>query len=688
MPKKKTAPEEIAPDERKLTKRQISRIAALAGIDAGQVEGRTVAEISERMRWLVTPELFLFRKICGRVVKKDPVTGVAHPVPFATVIVEDTDCNLLAYYPKGWQWGWFFPLFCQREVLATTQTDACGNFCVWVPRFDIDWILRWRKARICFPDIFVRPSIRDLLPLEELRPFPPRPGPGPDPGPLTQFDAIPRSLLEVAGGEAGGQLGRRLAEVQEARMFGAPDAAVEELMDARAFEMELPPPLPEEFRRALAGRADVATEKSRAQPQEAIRAAIALELAGDRKALERFDIQRYIGPFRRCFDIYLPEWQLILDVPDITFRVTQDTNGDGNEETIYAEGFFDVRWDAGPIPDVTLVASAIAKESHLCGTPGVVCSDVPAILFAGLMPLTDTDYFDATTGYTRRPNRPLPPAGPRPDAETPFLRVLQLYGCVNVPNAQYYRVLLSTDDGATFSAITGLGWNIYPLPAGAPVAVSADSSGWYDVLPDPTAFHPARMLLEWPTPSLGRYVLRLEIGDGSKNVINTSASVALQVDNTNPTVIFNTLKWKFSTEPDAAFDFAGRNLLAGPCPTIRRGATPQAVDVQFQVTVSAQHLRNGYIYTITCGSGALAPLSIPTPHTSHWHETVADNSEVLHGRYRIAEGHAEGAYRFGCRANSRAMNPAGSDNGHLLDWLYDPVYAYVHPEIHVAVVNA
>ena len=43
---------------------------------------------------------------------------------------------------------------------------------------------------------------------------------------------------------------------------------------------------------------------------------------------------------------------------------------------------------------------------------------------------------------------------------------------------------------------------------------------------------------------------------------------------------------------------------------------------------------------------------------------------------------------FGVRANSRAMNPAGSDNGHLADWFYDPIYRYSQPEIRVAIVNA
>ena len=33
------------------------------------------------------------------------------------------------------------------------------------------------------------------------------------------------------------------------------------------------------------------------------------------------------------------------------------------------------------------------------------------------------------------------------------------------------------------------------------------------------------------------------------------------------------------------------------------------------------------------------------------------------------------------------MNPAGGDGGHLLDWFYDPVYAYAQHETKVAVVN-
>ena len=104
--------------------------------------------------------------------------------------------------------------------------------------------------------------------------------------------------------------------------------------------------------------------------------------------------------------------------------------------------------------------------------------------------------------------------------------------------------------------------------------------------------------------------------------------------------------------------------------------------------MTAHHLRDGNIYVITCEGDSIAPLAVPAPHTSHWHDAVNDNAEFLTGRYQIGAAHLEGAYTFGVRANSRAMNPAGGDGGHLVDWFYDPVYAYSQPEIRVAIVDA
>lgn len=712
----KTTKEELTPDQRPLTSIQAKRIGALADIAASDLEKLTIAKASDKLKWVVDPNLFLFRRICGKVVKKDPITGEEYPVPFATVYVEDTDCNLISYFPSGHPWVWHFPFLCRREVIATTKTDKCGNFCVWVPRFDIDWILRWRKERICFPIIFHRPSISDFipkLPPEVAGPVWP-PIPDPDPGPIKILTSLPASTIEAIAGPSASKLATRAVALQAAAAVGSPSSSIDAALQARAFEQELPPPLPAEFQRALSGDGVVAARGASAS--DGIRSAVALKLGLDASAKElaEFDPRRFIGPFWKCFDIYLPEWQIILDVPDITFRVGQDVNGDGVEETIYSEGYFDVRWNAGPLPDVTLVASPIAKETRTCNTPPVQCGDVPAILFAGFMPLDLPAYFDgavtgappapAGIGYTLRPNRPTPdpggatplPGRTSPPAQTPFCYTLQLYGCVEVKNAQYYRFLQSLDGGQTFSAITGLAWNNYRNTGGAPIPIHADAAGWYEVNPFDAASPPVQvarqdlefpnLLLDWPTPALGQVVLKLEVGDAAKATIAASSLVAFQVDNTAPSVTYTQLKWKFVGEDDSQL----RSLLGIPCPTIHRGAPPRAIELVFEVSVQAHHLRDANLGVGGCGGGNFAPIADPANRPSHWHTNPADNNVVLYQRYQLASGALEGAYSFACRANSRAMNPSGADGGNLLptDWNYDPIYIYSHPSIGVAVINA
>ena len=105
-----------------------------------------------------------------------------YPVPYATVHVEDTDCSFLGLFPVENPFAWFFPITCRREEIGTVRTDACGRFCIWIPRFEIDWILRFRRERICFPDIFVKPNLRDILPLLEAQPVRPHIN-DPDPPP-------------------------------------------------------------------------------------------------------------------------------------------------------------------------------------------------------------------------------------------------------------------------------------------------------------------------------------------------------------------------------------------------------------------------------------------------------------------------------------------------------------------------
>ena len=150
MPKPQPA-SNVPPDQLTVNPIQAQRLASLTRLDPKELQGKTHLDLADRLKWILEPHFLLFRKICGRVVKKDPVTGALYPVPNATVHVQDTDCGLVAYFPPASKYGWFYPLFCHRETLATVKTDECGEFCVWIPRWDIDWILRWRKERFCFP---------------------------------------------------------------------------------------------------------------------------------------------------------------------------------------------------------------------------------------------------------------------------------------------------------------------------------------------------------------------------------------------------------------------------------------------------------------------------------------------------------------------------------------------------------
>jgi hypothetical protein len=695
---------ETPPDQRQVNTLQAKRLAALTGVAVKELEGATIAQLGERLKWQIDPIFFLFRRICGKVVKKDPITGVEYPVPFATVYVEDTDCNLITYFPHGSPYVWHFPFFCTREVIGTTKTDACGNFCVWVPRFDIDWILRWRLERVCYPIIFRRPTIGDLiprLPVPVVGPWPPIPDP--DPGPLRTLTTLPPSVVEAIAGRAAGKLAQRVARLQATQSVGNPDFLKAGLLNARAFETELPPPLPAEFHRALAGRDVIAARGASAT--EGIRSAIALKLGLEPAAKEiaGFDLKRFIGPFFRCYDIIVPEWQIIFDVPDITFRVTQDTNGDGTQETIYSEGYFDVRWDAGALPDVTLVASPIARETHFCRAPVVPCGDVPEIVLAGVMSLTDPTYFDAANGYAVRPNRPSNDGiNPHPnntdrDAQTPFCWAVHLFGCVDLGGATYYRILQSVD-GITFLPITGQGWNNFAND-GRPIAIGADTNGWYEVNPtDPAPPHATiprgnleqpNLLLEWPAPD-GKTIVKIELGDAGKNhIADYSDPVAIQSDNTIPTVDFNPLNWlawKFSTEDDSQLRLLGKD-----CPLIQRGAIPRDIVVVFQVNVSADHLRDASLWTRGCGGGSsFAPASHPLNKPIHWHTSAADNNVNLYQRYSLEAGAKPGCYSFGCTANSRVVSPEaiyGEDHLPTPDWYANPVYIYTEPWISVAVVN-
>ena len=73
--------EEAPPDQRKVTTRQASYLEELTAVPAKELAGKQLAELEGILKWKIDPFLLLFRRVCGRVVRLDPGTGVLHGVP-------------------------------------------------------------------------------------------------------------------------------------------------------------------------------------------------------------------------------------------------------------------------------------------------------------------------------------------------------------------------------------------------------------------------------------------------------------------------------------------------------------------------------------------------------------------------------------------------------------------------------
>lgn len=670
----------LTPEDWRITERAAVHLEERTGVDAETLVGEPAAEVRERLELRLDAESLFFRRVCGRVVKPDPETGDPMPVPNATVHVEDTDCSFLGYFPPQWPWGWFFPLRCRREEIATVTTDECGRFCVLVPRWDIDRILRFRRERLCLPEI-VRPDVRDVL--EELEilpePLPPRPrpqprpdprpeppGPRPDPAP---FDLDEPGAIERVAGVLGRDVAERLRTTTRRRNFGDSTAELGELLDRPAFPRSLEPPLPERIHDLL---------------EEGSIEADLSDLPVENERLRRLDPASFVGPFRRCRDVYVPEWVTMLDVPDITFRVTQDVDADGTEENIYDEGFFDVRWNAASIPNVTLEADGNALAVPTCDGPDIddeACTE-PELLNAGLMPLRSS-YHDAETGYALRPNRPRPGGfsdSPRASTgEAPYTRTLQLYGCVRFDDAEYYRLLYAYD-GGTEVPFTGLEWHA-PRIGAPPLHVAPDANGWYPIQPAGDLVHP-HWLLNWNTRRYtdGRYDVRLQTGDGSKSVLEESDAVAFMIDNSSPHADFTGLRWREPGDSDWT-------ELSDVCPVIRR--TPgTTVELEVSYAASARHFRDVDLAAHGCGGGNPVRKSpVDRADHEHWHTSTTDNSYSATEVFEIPGGLPSGSYTVRLHAHGRAFNPAGSDAGPGSDWNYDPVYSRSYPRRAISVVD-
>jgi hypothetical protein len=703
MAKQESHQEKLNPEKVILNKIQAKRFSALTSIDEKKVLGMSIVQLSEMHKFHFDPKLFMFMKICGKVVKKDPVTSVEYPVPFATVHVEDVDLNIITYCPPGYPWVWHFPFLLRKEEIATTKTDACGNFCLWVPRFDIDWILKWRTLHICYPVHFLRPHIDDYLTKR-----PPLRIPDPEPNPYIRE----RYQLHSFAGVKAEKVQSQILKAQNLMQAGMDSKNVDQLANRRLFNHEVPAPLPREFQQALSGEGVIASKK--ATPADAIRTRIAEQLRIDVKSdmIRAFDCRKLIGPFHRCFEIKLPVWQPIIDVPDITFHVTQDINADGIEETIYSEGFFETRWNSGQIPDVTLVASSLAKESQICNVPVIPCGNKPALIMAGMMPLDNPlhpsipggkAYFNSDTGYALRPNQPnltgqIPVINGLDRgniAETPFYGTIGFFGCVDLNNAKYYRIMQIMEGGA-LHPVTSLSWNNYTLIGGTAIPIVADINGWYPVEPiHPVTLNPIprnslalpTLILVWPTPYLQKTSLLIELGDSSKISIGYSETVNIQSDNTVPTLTYTKWSWKFASESDSKL----RDLHGMTCPMIKRGASPKDIEVVFEVSISANHLLMAKIYTSGCGDGNnFTPETDPANNPAHWHANVNDNSVILYQRYSLKAGNLPGCYSFITLACSRSITPAAVHGENLIpvpDWYSDDYDIYTNPYLAVAVVN-
>lgn len=687
------------PDQIKLSPIQAKRLGAMSDLPSKELAGLTVSEISQKFNFRIDPVLLLFRKVCGKVVKKDPITGIEYPVPYATVQVEDTDCSFLGFFPVKAKWAWYFPFKCHREVIATAKTDECGNFCVWIPRWDIDWVFRFRHERFCFPIIFERPSLRDLLdelippripfPQPDPGPIGPRPGPGPDPSPLQRFDR--GRLIRQIEDQLGPEVAKSLDQAGSQAAFGMKNVELTAVLESPAFDQQIPPPFPKELR-VGGGNAKGASAI------ETVRSSMASRLRLDARALERFDLRSFIGPFKRCFDVFIPEWVPIIDVPDITFRVTQDTNGDGVEEVIFSEGYFQVRWDAGPIGNIKISANPNALAGKECGGDPVPCGNTPAIVLAGRMPVVNVPMiYDPINGYALRPNRPHPSGLfadplPNPNAASPFMGAVSLFGCNKTdPKATHYRIVYKySSDGvtfpATFSPFVGLTWPLFRLDAGGNPQwhyPTPDAQGWYPIaLPaGPNPFLPQDLLLDWPTYAFanGRYILKLEVGTGGA-ATSSSAEVAFNIDNSSPKGPI-TVEWR--KVGGGAFQ-----QLVPPCPLVRRGVVP--VDIEFRVTLdaSATHLRSAELNAGDCGGGSFVFVS---GTTEHWHtDPFLDNSEILQAIFRLPSAALEGTYSFSAEVASRAFNPNDVSGALILPnpWEYDPKPIHIYPYFAFSVINA
>jgi hypothetical protein len=659
------------PAKHVLSKRQATRLAKLTSLPQPELVGKTVDELATRLRPFIDPRTLFFQRICGRVVKTD-ANGNDLPVPFATVTVYDTDINLLAWSPLTSKHSWFYPFGISREQLASVTTDECGQFCVWVPRFDLDHYLQWRLERHCYLEWLRKPIVVDVLREPPI--------PEPDPGPLR----IDEPLLTRAARVLGTPVVARLREAATMVRPGALRADTDVVLAAPAFE-RLPPPLTKAASKML-------------EPGQ--RARLAARAGVPVALLRGLDTKHVYGPFLRCHTLLVPEWITILEIPDLTFEVTQDVDGDGTQEVIYHEGLFDVRWDATTVPDVTLRADPIAIASPGCNLPDPgPCGD-PAILFASNYPLQATSapsaFHDATSGYALLPNRPDEdgsPGGARIEpANAPFAGAFYLLGCAERPGATHYRVHHQVDGGPT-TYLSGAYGPLTKVVSGTllQLPVSPVDGQWYPIIPRSAGWTPVGILAPVSEGGNHQHTFSLEFGTQAGTTINPIAGsqtmpINMHIDGTRPSVEFEQLQWR---QPDVSATW--QDLSPLECPVmIRQGSS--RVQIHLRIRVTANHLRDFSATASGCGSTAAPQLLTGTgggptsDPPAHWHMGPTDNAHVRDLYYELPVGAPAGCYRFAVYAASRAFQPTTVVTGSPPEvaWRIDTAPLWIHPLLAVA----
>jgi hypothetical protein len=688
------------PDQHPLGALQAARLAALADLPASELEGRTIAELSERLRWIVDPGLWLFERVCGQVVKTDPVSGADFPVPNATVEVFDTVCDYWGFFPEPWPWGWLFPVRCERELIVKLQTDECGNFCFWIPRFEIEWILRWREERLCFSELLVKPSLADLL--ARLSAQAPAPSLG-----LPDLTGLVQRL--GAGGDLAATLGARadvvLNAARDSGGLGDNVGRLAELVRSPAFTQPVPPPLP-------SSRVDNGGE------------------AVDDRALAEIDPARFFGPFLRCIDVFVPEWYPLVEVPDVSISVTQAIAG--SSQTIY-EGAFDIAWGSSPIAPVTVQASPIAIASQSPCPPPSVNSDEVGFQYVGLLPVSPPyaggGTFDGATGFATRVNQPqasavgCPPqpisvgcscdqtdltVAPSCPATAPFYGELYLYGGTDPSKtgASYYRISAESAPGSglptTPTTFTPIGyllgqWTV-PAPSGEVVIQSVEpAEGWFEIPTDEVGWGGyANMLMAWDGMGDGVYRLTLELADAAMKPITlapASEPLLLVVDNTAPKASPFEVSWQPTSAVGGPIDpLAWLPVIppaAGECPIIHTKG--QAIALRFTASVQSAHLLRACVSVDGCGGVSPTPAS-SNPPESQWYAGSDDPSATgygFNGVYYLEKEAPAGCYTFSLYADTRAFDPAGGGSADPVEngWCVTEHGPYTNPSIPVAIVE-